>query len=159
MIGKSAKSVTVGAIDMLRTYLDANATIYFVERIEPYFQDIKKRVLDSNGAPLITCTISELLLMEVRVLPLRNGDQPLLSRYDRYFETFASQSIAFDKSVFELATQLRVKHRVKTPDALHLAAAIYAGCDQFWTNDGKLATAAEGHIEVVNIGELHGTNT
>ena len=159
MIAKSAKNVTDGAIEMLRTYLDANATIYFVERIEPYFQGIKRRVLDSSGAPLITCTISELLLMEVRVLPLRNGDQPLLSRYDRYFETFASQSIAFDKSVFELATQLRVRHRVKTPDALHLAAAIHAGCDQFWTNDGRLAKAAEGHIEVINIGEQHGTNT
>ena len=96
----------VGAIDMLRTYLDANATIYFVERVDPYFQSLKKRVLDPNGGPLITCTISELLLLEVRVLPLRNGDQPLLSRYESYFETFSSQSIAFDKSVFELATQL-----------------------------------------------------
>ncbi len=103
---------------MLRTYLDANATIYFVERIDPYYPGIKKRVLDSNGAPLITCTISELLLMEVRV-----------------------------------------RHRVKTPDALHLAAAINAGCDQFWTNDDRLAKAAEGHIEVINIGETHGTNT
>ena len=159
MIGRSVKSVTAGAIDVLRTYLDANATIYFVERIEPYFQGIKERVRDSNGAPLVTCTISELLLMEVRVLPLRNGDQPLLSRYDRYFETFASQSIAFDKSVFELATQLRVRHRIKTPDALHLAAAMRAGCDQFWTNDGKLAKAVEGQIEVINIGEPHGTNT
>jgi len=100
---------------MLRTYLDTNATIYFVERIDPYYQGIKKRVLDASGAPLITCIISELLLMEVRVLPLRNADQTLLSRYDRYFETFASQNIAFDKSVFELATQLRVRHRVKTP--------------------------------------------
>jgi len=144
---------------MLRTYLDTNATIYFVERIDPYYQGIKKRVLDASGAPLITCIISELLLMEVRVLPLRNADQTLLSRYDRYFETFASQNIAFDKSVFELATQLRVRHRVKTPDALHLAAAIHARCDQFWTNDGKLAKAAESHIEVINIGETYVTNT
>ena len=27
--------MTVGATDMLQAYLDANATIYFVERVEP----------------------------------------------------------------------------------------------------------------------------
>ena len=28
-----------------------------------------------------------------------------------------------------------------------------------YSNDGKLANAAEGRIEVINIGESHGTNT
>ena len=144
---------------MMRIYLDANATIYFVEKVAPYYQGIRQRMTDAQDKPEVHCVINELLLMEVRVKPLRDQDLATLASYESYFGAFASHTIALDKSVFELATQLRVQHRVKTPDALHLAAAIHAGCDQFWTNDGRLAKAAEGHIEVINIGEPHGTNT
>ena len=144
---------------MLCIYLDANATIYFVEKIAPYYQGIRQRMTDAQGKPKVHCVINELLLMEVRVKPLREQDRATLASYESYFEAFASQTIPMNKLVFELATQLRVKHRIKTPDALHLAAAIHAGCDQFWTNDDKLAKAAEGRIEVINIGDPHATNT
>lgn len=144
---------------MMRIYLDANATIYFVEKVAPYYQGIRQRMTDDQGTPKVHCVINELLLMEVRVKPLRDQDQTTLASYESYFDAFASQTITLDKLVFELATQLRVRHRVKTPDALHLAAAIHAGCDQFWSNDGRLVKAAQGHIEVINIGEPHGTNT
>jgi predicted nucleic acid-binding protein len=144
---------------MLCTYLDANATIYFVEKVAPYYQGIRQRMTDAQGQPKVHCVINELLLMEVRVKPLREQDHTTLASFERYFQAFASQSIPMDKRVFDLATRLRVSHRIKTPDALHLAAAIHAGCDQFWTNDGKLATAAEGRIEVIDIGEPHDSNT
>lgn len=148
-----------GATSVLSIYLDANATIYFVEKISPYYQGIRQRMTDDNGTPKVRCVISELLRMEVRVKPLRDQEHTMLASYESYFHAFAWQSTALDSAVFELATQLRVHHKLKTPDALHLAAAMRAGCDQFWTNDGKLASAAQGHIEVINIGEPHGTNT
>ncbi len=144
---------------MLQAYLDANATIYFVERVEPYFTRLKTLMLNPQGRPRVNCCINELLLMEVRVKPLREDDQVLLARFEHYFQIFASQTIALDAEVFGLATQIRVKHGTKTPDALHLAAAIHAGCDQFWTHDDKLAKAAQGRIEVINIREPHGTHT
>jgi predicted nucleic acid-binding protein len=144
---------------MLLAYLDAKATIYFVEKVAPYYQGIRPRMTDAQGAPTVRCVTNELLLMEVRIKPLRELDQTTLASYDDYFRTFASQSIALDKAVFELATELRVRHRVKTPDALHLAAAIHAGCEQFWTNDSKLARAAEGRIEVIDIGVPYAPNT
>jgi predicted nucleic acid-binding protein len=99
----------------------------------------------------VQCAVNELLLTEVRVKPMREQDRAALDSLERYFDAFACRTVAFDRSVFELATQLRVQHRVKTSDALHLAAAIRAGCDQFWTNDDRLAKAAEGHIEVITI--------
>lgn len=144
---------------MLCIYLDANATIYFVEKVAPYYQGIRQRMTDIQGKPKVYCVVNELLLMEVRVKPLREQDHAKLASFESYFAAFASQTVSMNKSVFELATELRVRHKVKTPDALHLAAAIHAGCDQFWTNDDKLIKAAEGHIEVINIGEPHGTNT
>ena len=33
----------------------------------------------------------------------------------------------------------RVQHGLKTPDSLHLAAALRHGCTEFWTNDDPLA--------------------
>ncbi len=50
--------------------------------------------------------------------------------------------------VIDLASRLRIDHRIKTPDALHLAAALVAGCAQFWTNDAHLAKAADNSLEV-----------
>ena len=49
---------------------------------------------------------------------------------------------------FDLATELRGLHGTKTPDALHLAAAILGGCQEFWTNDHRLTAAARNRIEL-----------
>lgn len=156
---KFKMSAKAGAIDMQLAYLDANATIYFVEKVAPYYAGIRQRMTDASGKPVVRCAISELLLMEVRVKPMREQDQAALTLYEAHFSTFGSQIIDLDKAVFTLATELRVRHRVKTPDALHLAAAIHAGCDQFWTHDIKLAKAAENRIAVVDIGAPHDPNT
>jgi len=54
--------------------------------------------------------------------------------------------VALDAQVFDLATELRARQGLKTPDALHLAAALHTGCDEFWTNDERLVRAASGRI-------------
>jgi len=41
--------------------------------------------------------------------------------------------------VFDQALRLRVSDSLKTPDALHLGAAIVHGCSEFWTNDDRLS--------------------
>jgi predicted nucleic acid-binding protein len=52
-------------------------------------------------------------------------------------------------TTFDLATELRARHGLKVPDALHLAAAIEGGCDEFWTNDTRLDKAASGYLKTV----------
>lgn len=42
------------------------------------------------------------------------------------------------------------KHQLKTPDALHLAAALYAACDEFWTEDKQLKTLASHFLKIVD---------
>lgn len=46
------------------------------------------------------------------------------------------------ETIYEQALQLKATHRLKTPDALHLAIALYHGCTDFWTNDNRLNIAA-----------------
>jgi predicted nucleic acid-binding protein len=52
-----------------------------------------------------------------------------------------------DDNVFSSALNLRIKHKIKTPDALHLATAIENGCTEFWANDNRLNEAAK-HLAV-----------
>jgi len=52
--------------------------------------------------------------------------------------------LASDDRIFDRASRLRAGYGLKTPDALHLATALHYGCDEFWTNDGRLKLAAGG---------------
>ena len=54
--------------------------------------------------------------------------------------------IDLNRSVFEQATELRVNHNLKTPDALRLAAALDV-CDQFWTNDQQLVKLVNDKLQ------------
>lgn len=78
----------------------------------------------------------------------------MLARYDRFFSTPGYIHILLDSTAFDLATELRARHGLKTPDALHLAAAIASGCGELWTNDGRLTRAADNRIRVINIDQL-----
>jgi len=89
---------------------------------------------------------SELVRMEARLQAVRDGRDELLARYDGYFER--CRLVPFSRPLFDLASQLRIQHRIKTPDALHLAAAMMGACEQFWTNDDRLAKAASDRIAV-----------
>jgi predicted nucleic acid-binding protein len=83
---------------------------------------------------------------------MRDNRQDFLDTYAEFFDQ--AQFISLDRAVFEKATELRVQHRLKTPDALHLAAALYSGCSEFWTNDLHLVNAASGQIAVVDWDKL-----
>jgi predicted nucleic acid-binding protein len=129
-------------------YLDACIAIYYVERSAALFSAIETRLLPADGlGPRIA--YSDLVRLECRVSPLRRGDHALLARFDNFFNLPDRLAITLDTGVFDLATELRATHRLKTPDALHLAAAIRGGCDAFWTNDDRLRRAAENDLALV----------
>lgn len=138
---------------MKRVYLDANIVIYFVEQHPRFFPVLLQHMFDVNGAEQVTCVTSDLCRLETRVLPLREGDQNLLNRYDAFFSTLHIHAAPMSSAVFDLATQLRAEHRLKTPDALHLAAALQSGCDEFWTLDDRLNRAAQHRLSVINLSD------
>ena len=60
-----------------------------------------------------------------------------------YDELLAQQVwLSMGDEVFARGLDLRVRHGLKTPDALHLATALHHGCSKFWTNDNRLKAAA-----------------
>lgn len=134
-----------------RIYFDSCIAIYRVEQIEPWSARIEQRLLALPGDARLC--LSDLTWMECRVGPLRAGDPALLTRYDDFFARPEATSLSMTRAVFARASELRAAHRIKTPDALHLAAALVGGCTDFWTNDDRLANVATGHLRVFALDE------
>lgn len=55
-------------------------------------------------------------------------------------------------AIAERAAHLRAQYRLRTPDAIHIATAMIAGCDAFLTNDLNLKRVQE--IRVLVLEEL-----
>lgn len=122
---------------MRRAYLDACIVIYLLEDV-PDFSERVRRFLAANSDAVL-CT-SPLVRLEVLVKPLRESNLALVGDYEDFLA--ALQVLPIDAEVFDQALQLRVRHSLKTPDALHLAAALRHGCTEFWTNDDRLSAMA-----------------
>lgn len=133
---------------MIRAYLDSCMVIDLVEG-----EDFQQRALIKRMGGKLIFT-SELVRLEARIKALRENHEGYLKTYDGFFNQ--AHIIPFSRAVFERAIQLRVDYGIKTPDALHLAAALESGCDEFWTNDLRLAKAAAGSIRVVDWDTLSG---
>ena len=127
---------------MSKLYLDSCMIIGLIEGDTRQQQLLKSRLRSHR------IFSSELARLESRILAIRQNNEVYLKRFDLFFE--ACEMIEFNQAVFECATALRVEHNLKTPDSLHLAAAIQTSCDEFWTNDQRLAKAATEHLIVVD---------
>ncbi len=116
-------------------YVDTNAVIYRVERIEPYLTASAPLwdALDAGSASIVT---SELTLLEVLVKPLRDGNTALASLYRTVLlGTSGLTCIPITRSILESAAQLRAAHPLKTPDAIHAATSLAQGSTLFVSND------------------------
>ena len=55
-----------------------------------------------------------------------------------------------ESEVLREGAQLRADFSsLKTPDAIHLAAALHYQCDEFWTNDNRLNPVAPALVKNV----------
>jgi predicted nucleic acid-binding protein len=94
------------------------------------------------GSPDEVFAVSPLVLMECLAGPLKENDFDLEDTYRQAVAGF--HMISLDQSVFERAARLRATANVKTPDAIHWAAARLGGCASLWTADGRFAKASSG---------------
>ena len=99
-------------------------------------------LFEAIDAGSVSAVTSALTLMEVLVLPLRTGNVPLARRYDEMLgSTRGLRLTDIDHVQVRMAAQLRAEWpKLRTPDALQLAAALVGGCSAFVTNDARLPT-------------------
>jgi predicted nucleic acid-binding protein len=115
-------------------YLDANSIIYTVEKHPVYGPLLQPIWLAAQGKTIEVVT-SDLALMETLVLPLKNGDKTLEQAYEQALLGTELRLLPITQPILRLAAQLRATTKLKTPDALHAATALEAGCVLVVTND------------------------
>jgi predicted nucleic acid-binding protein len=114
--------------------------IYAFEYSTAVRTSVIERVVQACLAPGGMVVTSRLTRLECRVKPLRNRDAVLLAHYDSFFSLAKLGLVEVSADVLEAATQLRADHAFKSPDAIHLASALYVGASHFLT--GVLALHA-----------------
>ena len=135
---------------MASVYLDACCFIYLVEGTPRWRTEVEARLnalAQSIAAVFLT---SDLTRLECRTKPLREKNADLLRKYDRLLASRELTVLSISRSVVERATELRAKYAtLKTPDALHLAAALVARADRFVTGDKSLGVCSEISVEIL----------
>ena len=131
----------------MRLYLDTAPVIYVVEQVP----DFSQKILHYIQKPDIELVVSDLTWMECRVKPLTENKETLLADYDKFFSQSVIEIVELSRRVMERAAHIRSQYNIKTPDAIHLGAAIISKCDTFLTNDRRLERFKDTHITVQRI--------
>ena len=72
-----------------------------------------------------------------------------MAQFDIFFSGVEISMIDVTASVVELATKIRAKYNLKTPDALHYASAMEAGASVFLTGDLVFARCSDVALEIL----------
>ena len=108
-------------------YLDANGFIYSVERVEPY-STLLEPMWQQARAGEFDVASSDITVLETLVKPLREGDEVVEMLLRSMFDAHEVSLIPATRELWEDAARIRADTGLKTPDALHAATALSAGC-------------------------------
>ena len=129
----------------MRVYLDTVPVIHLVEEVPNYAELVDRRVSVAD----VIQVASDLARLECRVRPLREGNVALLHDYDEYFAEVVEEIVVLSRAVIDRATDIRARYGFRTPDAIHLAAAVVSGCAVFLTNDYRLHRFPDIAMDVI----------
>lgn len=114
-------------------YVEANTVIYAVEKIEPY-KSLLEPLWPAARAGRVSLVTSELTWLETLTKPMRDGNAPLEALFRAFLTAKEITLVPATLAIWEEAAKLRALG-LKTPDALHAATGLAAGCSLFLTND------------------------
>jgi predicted nucleic acid-binding protein len=114
-------------------YIDSCTLIYSVEKVSPYWPALRELWVDAGKGDISLC-VSEIVLAEVLVGPLKYGNQALVAAFEELFDQDITL-VPITQPVLRVAAQLRADTGLRTPDAIHAATALETGCAAFLTND------------------------
>jgi predicted nucleic acid-binding protein len=136
----------LGLVDEVRGQricIDTAPLIYFIEGHTRYHDIIRPLFveIDSGNIEAITSTIT---LLEVLVHPLKTGNEALAEKYrEILLSSEGLTTFEIFHEVSEMASRLRAKYSMKTPDAIQRAVGALYGATRFLTNDPDLRRVSE----------------
>ncbi len=122
-------------------YADTSIFIYTIE-VNPDYYGLLQPLWAMVHAKQVEIISSELTLMEVLVVPLRDANADLVSTYEQFLRSSNIRLIPIDQTVLRGAARQRATTNLKTPDAIHAATALNEGCTIFLTNDSQFRTVS-----------------
>jgi len=135
-----------------RLYTETAPLIYYVEENPTYVAKMNAIIEAIEDRP-IEAVSSVITLTEVLTYPLKLGNTRLEREYrDILPHSGGFRLLTITARIAESAAALRARYNLRTPDALHVAAAIDVRCDAFLTNDTGIKRVTE--ITVLVLDEL-----
>ena len=135
-----------------RLYTETAPLIYYVEENPTYVAKMNAIIEAIEDRP-IEAVSSVITLTEVLTHPLKLGNTRLEREYrDILLHSGGFRLLTITARIAESAAALRARYNLRTPDALHVAAAIDVRCDAFLTNDTGIKRVTE--ITVLVLDEL-----
>ena len=132
-------------------FFDASALIYLVEGEAPFGERVRASLeAAARQHPQLGAAVSRLSWLECRVGPMKSNDTPALNAYDAFFTRPDLAWIELSRDVVELAAAIRVRHGLRTPDALQAASCLQLGAQHiFFTGDSKFQRVAGLNVRLV----------
>jgi predicted nucleic acid-binding protein len=126
--------------------VDTMVFVYHFEANEEFGRAAGRLLKDAEeGRCRLVCSI--LTLLEILVVPKRNGQEDLCRRYREIFQSFPNLAVLpLETEIAETASDLRATYSLRTPDAIHVATAIRAGAAAFISGDRKVKRVKELRI-------------
>jgi len=132
-------------------FFDASALIYLVEGAESFAGRVRAQLAHATRKyPKLGAAVSRLSWLECRVRPARNNELTTLAAFDAFFARPDLVWVEMTQNVVELATAIRVKHGLRTPDALQAASCLQLGPQHlFFTGDAGFKKVAGLNVKVL----------
>jgi predicted nucleic acid-binding protein len=132
-------------------FFDASALIYVVEGREPLATaaraSLQRLMAQHDG---LGVALSRLTWLEARVGPMKANDASTLQRYDAFFARPDLRWVELTREVVELAAVVRVRHGLRTPDALQAACCLQLGAKHVLLTGDAAFQRVEGlHVALV----------
>jgi predicted nucleic acid-binding protein len=109
-------------------FFDASALIYLLEGQEPFAGRVRAELAAAEQAHAgIGAAVSRLSWLECRVGPMKANDAATLALFDAFFARPDLAWVELGREVVELAAAIRVRHGLRTPDALQAASCLQLG--------------------------------
>jgi predicted nucleic acid-binding protein len=134
-----------------KAFLDTNLFIYLIEENELHLHKVHNllKFLEKNEYEIITSTLT---LGEILTKPYKDNRLDLVETYKEFFSEM--EMVELNSEIAYLFAKVRADYKIKTPDAVQLASAVYAKADLFVTNDDGLSRFESDGCQVVLLSEF-----
>ncbi len=132
--------------------LDTMVFIYHFEENQVY-SSLTFSIFESLEKGNFNGITSVLTLLEILVKPKKENNSLLTERYKLLFENFPNLQVkTLNENIADIASSLRAKYNINTPDAIQIATSLEAKANIFITSDATLKKISE--IKVLLLSEM-----